>query len=860
MQYRPQYCTIVVRNTDGGGYLRQFRTLAEAKDAYASISDSGATVYLYQPPTRSLASFEAGSNVPDYNNGVTYGTGDQVKFQGKIYQLNNFIGAAGYTPASHPNQWTEVTSFTPPNTPPISSTGSEITENGVTRSPFSFTAQQNLVGATMTKIGCEIHPMTDADFNTVLCAVFPKYRYTLPDGSILSEELGEKNTNGCFYPAGFKLQFTEGKTDDVYLKTRIINSLDYGGMVYGPYYQVRVFLGYERWYDVADGNGSFISQPLVGVPTRRANNSIEWEYQQNGDVPYKASIESVNDWKNWEKLGEPIPNGNYLVTYKVSGDDRIHSGYWSVSLFGGGDRWKFTPSEPDQPPPPPCSILLRTFNPETSQVEDDCDPDIVYPFSVEENCEEPVTVVIESQTFILGTNKKKGMDNGYGDVVWGPCSGMIYIPYGTLIYQGSELKYFSDGQGSYYTETVNPDNPCTPSGTILSDDRTDITVDINGVNYTVGYSYERTVADGNCGTGLEVGSEYTPNGTLITEDTSNEYYSDGVGGYYSETKITGYEGDEDHITVVGVSVVSRTRTRPQYKDGTTGEWSEWNYTPNGTFYFSDESYNYYANGGGGYYTEPKQQECPSAGTQIGSDSGEYTVNVGCGNWVTGNWSSSTFADGNCGTYSNGSANYVGYGILLGNCNDYNYYSNGSGGYYQGEYTGGGNNCDSYGTWLNGSNSDITVNSPCGGSWIVGSSYYSVYADGNCGTYSESGNNYYSSDTFLGNCNDYNYYSDGNGSYRQGEFTGSYPSAGSPTGNTSSGTNYLEINGVQYENGTFIATEYHDGSGGYYLGNYQYSYTSYGHYFGSQSYYDWASMNDVYTYYYSDGTGGYYTSY
>jgi hypothetical protein len=559
MKYRPQYCTIVVRNTDGSGYLRQFRTLSEAKDAYASISESGASVYLYQPPTRSLASFEAGSNVPDYNNGVTYGTGDQVKFQGKIYQLNNFIGAAGYTPASHPNQWTEVTSFTPPNTPPISSTGSEITENGITRSPFSFTAQQNLANS----------------------------------------------------------------------------------------------------------------------------------------------------------------------------------------------------------------------------------------FSVEENCEEPLTVIIDSQLFVLGTNKKNGVNNGYGEIIWGPCSGMVYLSNGTQFYQNSEFKYYSNGSGGYYTETLNPDNPCSESGTTISSSQKTHQLYIVEIDSyaDVGNYIEYVFADGNCG-------EYTVNGEI-------QYYSSG-------TQIA-----------------------------------------------SNTAYNFLSNGMGGYYSEPKY--CAPYGEYISTEFGGWlTVYISELNssYNAGSSSIVTYADGYCGTYTSTTDSWNSYGTFITSDSSYNYYSNGSGGYYS-EYVGGGNNCDSYGTWLEGSNSDIVVNNPCGGTWTVGQSTYSVYADGNCGTYSESGNNYYSYETYLGNCNDYNYYSDGNGSYRQGEYTGSYPSAGTPTGNTSSGTNYLDINGVQYENGTYSATEFHDGSGGYYLGDYQYSYTSYGHYFGSQSYYDWSNMYDVYTYYYSDGMGGYY---
>jgi hypothetical protein len=821
-------------------------------------------VYLYQPPTVSLASFEGGSNVPDYNNGLTYGTGDQVKFQGKIYQLNNFIGAAGYTPASHPNQWTEVTLFTPPNTPPISSTSSAVVEDGVSRNPFTFLPVDNEVLLKMSKVGCVIGVARDADGNEVNASIYPRYIFQ-ENGVTVDEKLGEINTNGCYYPNGFKISFTGEQ--DIYYSIQTLNSLDYGGLIYGPYYEVTSLLGYSRSYEVANGDGTTSVEPTVGIPWSRQQNKniIEWDFYQNGDTPYSAS--GNLDFSNWTKIGQPIPNGSYLVTYKVPPEDKIHSGYWIASIVNAETsprvKWVFEPVEPDQPPPPPCSILKKVRNPVSGVVSDECDPDVVYPFAVEENCEPPVTVVVEGQSITLGTNKKKGMDNGYGDVVWGPCSGMVYVPNGTLVLSGTDLNYFSDGEGSLYTEEKNPENPCSPSGTVLSEDRTEIPVIINNYTYNVGYSYERTVANGNCGQEVEIGSEYTPNGTLITEDENNKYYSNGIGGYYSEPinpEITGYEGEEDRITVAGVSVVSRTRTRPQYSNNTVGEWSEWNYTPSGTSYGSDESYNYFANGSGGYYSEPKQQECPSSGTQIGSDSGDYTVDVGCGNWVTGNWSSSTYADGSCGTYTNGGANYVGYGTLLGNCNNYNYYSNGSGGAYQGEYTGGGNNCDSSGTWIEGSNSDIIVNNPCGGTWIVGQSTYSVYADGNCGTYSESGNNYYSSDTLLGNCNDYNYYSDGNGSYRQGEYTGSYPSSGTPTGNTSTGTNYLEISGVQYENGTYSATEFHDGSGGYYFGNYQYSYTSYGHYFGSQSYYDWANMYDVYTYYYSDGTGGYYTSY
>lgn len=769
MQYNPQYCTIVVRNTDGSGYLRQFKTLAEAKDAYASISASGAAVYLYQPPTKSLASFEAGANVPDYNNGITYGTGDQVKFQGKVYQLNNFIGAAGYTPASHPNQWTEITSFTPPSVPPISSTGSPVVENGVTRNPFTFNQNDNVVTQTMSKVGCVIGSIVDADGQQAFGSVYPRYIFQ-ENGVTVDEKLGDINTNGCYYPNGFRIEFNGQQ--DIYFSVQTLNSLDYSGSVYGPYYEVSSLLGWSRDYVVANGDGTTSIEATVGIPWNRQQNFniIEWEFYQNGDTPYSAS--GNIDFSNWVKIGQPIPNGSYLVTYKVPPDDNIHSGYWIASIINADSspkvKWVFEPVEPDQPPPPPCSITKKVRNPVSGVVDDECDPDVIYPFTVEENCEPPLTVELEGQTVTLGTNKKTGMDNGYGDVVWGPCSGMVYVANGTLVLSGTDLNYFSDGEGSYYTEDKNP-NPCDSSGTVISNEQEDITVNINGSTYTVGFSYERTVADGNCGSSLEVGSEYLPNGTLITEDSDNKYYSNGIGGYYAEPitpEITGYEGEEEYITVAGSSVVSRTRTRPQYSNNTVGEWSEWNYTPNGTFYTSDESYNYYANGSGGYYSEPKQQQCDPSGTYISGTTSTAPVYISelSANYDAGTSYENTYADGICGTYNESGTNWNPYGTYIINGSGYNFYSDGMGGYYA-ESDGSSPSCDSYGTYYSGNSYDATVYiNELGSSYTAGSSYESTYADGNCGSYTEYGTSWYEYGYLIATDGSNNYFSDGNGSY------------------------------------------------------------------------------------------------
>jgi hypothetical protein len=44
-----------------------------------------------------------------YDNGVTYKQGDQVTFNGSLYRLNRFIGAAGYAPSNKPQNWDNLT-------------------------------------------------------------------------------------------------------------------------------------------------------------------------------------------------------------------------------------------------------------------------------------------------------------------------------------------------------------------------------------------------------------------------------------------------------------------------------------------------------------------------------------------------------------------------------------------------------------------------------------------------------------------------------------------------------------------------------------------------------------------------------
>ena len=714
MAYRPNHPVIIVVNANGGGYVKQFDTMSEAKDFYKTITTDG-VAYLYAAPKASLGFGSASDSIPEYDNGMTYGTGALVKLNGTVYKLINFIGAGGYGPVSHPAAWTTNVTLPPPP-PPISSTGLDDGEskgmafnvNQLANGSSPFADANDTLLSTVEECQFTIgYDMDGTSFNGPYSKVNKK---TFSSGRVEYQLLGA-GLSPCFYPNGYRIDYQD-IISEFKLETKIIYSLDFGGTVYGPYYNPRYITKSPRTYVVADGNGGTTEVKETGVKRREDKDGryqTTWFNYAVGDAPYKFDSEllSITD-----QIGQPIPNGRHLVTYKVNGDERIHSGAWVGRIDNvqeGTVVWKFEAETPDQPPPPPCSVRRPLINPVNGGVTDECDPTIVYPFSVYENCAEPIVVQIEGVSVTLGTNTKRGMDNGYGEVIWGQCTGMVYVPNGQLVHDGLDYYYYSNGAGSYTIEAKQ--NTCPAAGTSIGRVTTELTITINAGTYTIAYQHEDTIADGNCGSsGIEISSEYVPNGTLLTQDSTYRYYSNGAGSYYTE----------------------EVNTVPPY------------------------------------------------GTELSTDSGSYTVNVGCGDYVVGSYSSTTYADGMGGSYSTGGNSYHSSGTLIGNCNDYNYYSNGQGGSYQGEYTG------------------------------------------------QSGG--------------------GGGS--------SHPSYGTTTGNSGSGDNSININGAYYQNGTYSYTEYHDGNGGFYS-EYSYSYLYYGYLFTSTSYYDSEMMSDVYTYYYSDGNGGYY---
>lgn len=200
------------------------------------------------------------------------------------------------------------------------------------------------------------------------------------------------------------------------------------------------------------------------------------------------------------------------------------------------------------------------------------------------------------------------------------------------------------------------------------------------------------------------------------------------------------------------------------------------------------------------------------GIYLGSGSGNSTYDAGCGEMTFGTFTYDIYADGYGGTYfDNYSYSWVSADTLIGQCNDYDYYSDGSGSWYS--VYNPPVNYPPYGTILDSGGGDVYVNFGSG-NIAVGTYGWTTYADGNGGSYTDSGASYwYNYGYFLGNYNDYNYYSDGASGYYQGEYTGSGGGGGCSgnTGNTTYDTAYVWINelGDQYPAGNRYLVEYYN---------------------------------------------------
>ena len=250
---------------------------------------------------------------------------------------------------------------------------------------------------------------------------------------------------------------------------------------------------------------------------------------------------------------------------------------------------------------------------------------------------------------------------------------------------------------------------------------------------------------------------------------------------------------------------------------------------------------YFADGNCGCYSRPVVNPpiCPAYAT-IAEINWEFSIVVtpvegNCGqSFQVGLGAIIKYHDGNCNTFWAETYYKLWWwyenGYRIGGCNEYTFYSNGSGGYYSER------NCTPSGTLISSSSEPIIA-----GGWTVGTATINVYADGNCGTYQDSSSSYFSYGTFLGSDGTYNYYSDGSGWY----YTELIGGGCDPNGTLISSSSDPIIAGG-WTVGTATINVYADGNCGTYQDS-SYSYLSFGTLLGSDGTYN----------YYSDGSGGYY---
>jgi hypothetical protein len=425
--------------------------------------------------------------------------------------------------------------------------------------------------------------------------------------------------------------------------------------------------------------------------------------------------------------------------------------------------------------------------------------------------------------------------------------------YGTEVGRDAQFTYYADGNCAYFTGPTTPPNPCPAAATIISIDRA-FTLTVTpleggcGQSYVVGQATRIQYHDGNCGTywGWPILARYKPYGMPLGFCDTWEFFSDGVGGYYTTRNCppAGVILEEISRTPFTVTITGGFEWILGYQlvvletDGECGtrESSRYEWLPYGTILGSDGNYDYYSDGNGWYYTVPVG--CPSAGTVLSSTSVDIFINVIGVEWKIGTNSTTTFADGNCGTYDLLSTEYLPYGTLLGTDGVSNYYSDGNGSYYA-------NQCLAAGTQIYAYSSDLKVTIIPGVEWTIGTSTKTVYADGVCGTYEETSYTYAPYGSLLGTDGTYDYFSDGTGGYY------TQPVACPPQGTViseNSGAIAVTVGGNTWQIGTVTDTTYADGACGTYVQSVT-EYLGFGTFLG----------NDGTCDYFSDGAGSYYSS-
>jgi len=189
-----------------------------------------------------------------------------------------------------------------------------------------------------------------------------------------------------------------------------------------------------------------------------------------------------------------------------------------------------------------------------------------------------------------------------------------YVPYGTYLTSCDGYNHYSNGSGGYYSESDGTGGCSGNTGNTSSGDLyvyiSEIGASVVGGSYSA-YEYYNN----DCTTSWSQSDSWYSYGTLLASDGTNDYKSNGSGGYYVESTggnpsctEGGYVGTVSgdlFVNINGNEYTAGTYTADQYTHAdcstyTSNQQNSW--YPYGTVIYNDGTTTYYSDGNGSYYT------------------------------------------------------------------------------------------------------------------------------------------------------------------------------------------------------------------------------------------------------------------
>jgi hypothetical protein len=365
--------------------------------------------------------------------------------------------------------------------------------------------------------------------------------------------------------------------------------------------------------------------------------------------------------------------------------------------------------------------------------------------------------------------------------------------------------------------TSREENTCPTSGSEVSrGGNEDYMYDAGCGSLQIGYYQVVTANDGNCGTYTY--NDYTCTPGDFTTCNGNIYTVD------AEGNVTSRPDCEDPELHTGESGWSYDGCNWSYSEPCPSSGTDLGVDPN------DSCNNVYADGTCGTYTSSNgscDNNCDSSGT-FQSQEGPYDLmyDAGCGSVQIGYYYNVTYADGSCGSYTS-QENTSSPGDFT-TCNGYIYSVDASG---------------------NVSSRQEENNCPSSGSFDHSDECNNYYADGNCGTYSESngmcGGGCPSNGDYAYSDGCIDYYHNGECGYYSVDNCGNGCDSSGNQVNSSMDSIYTNVGCGDWYVGSVNWTEYTDGNCGTYKNYDSPTYNGPGSYLGECN--GWT--------YYTDGSGG-----